>query len=70
MRYEFVTSLYFTFLQVRYIKILISKLRTLLFQAVMARRVQKYLDDLLVILDEDKLREMSNACEPAQGSGE
>ncbi|KAK3739736.1 hypothetical protein QZH41_016184, partial [Actinostola sp. cb2023] len=37
-------------------------------EAVMARRVNRYLDDLLVILDEDKLREMSNACENPQGS--
>ncbi|KXJ21462.1 Rap guanine nucleotide exchange factor 2 [Exaiptasia diaphana] len=37
-------------------------------EALMARRVNRYLDDLLVIFDEDKLREMSNACENPQGS--
>lgn len=35
----------------------------------MSRRVKQYLSGLTVIQDEEKLREMSHACEPQQGSG-
>ena len=38
-------------------------------QSMMSRRVQQYLSNLAIIEDEEKLREMSNNCEPPQGSG-
>lgn len=38
-------------------------------QSMMSRRVKQYLSNLTVIQDEEKLREMSNVCEPPQGSG-
>lgn len=38
-------------------------------ESMMSRRVKQYLSGLTVIQDEEKLREMSHACEPPQGSG-
>ena len=38
-------------------------------QSMMSRRVKQYLSNLTVIQDEENLREMSNVCEPPQGSG-
>ncbi|KAK2568320.1 Rap guanine nucleotide exchange factor 2 [Acropora cervicornis] len=37
-------------------------------ESMMSRRVKQYLSGLTVIQDEEKLREMSHACEPPQGS--
>lgn len=37
-------------------------------ESMMSRRVQQYLTNLTIIEDEEKLREMSNNCEPPQGS--
>lgn len=39
-------------------------------QSMMSRRVKQYLSSLTITQDEEKLREMSHVCEPAQGSGE
>lgn len=39
-------------------------------QSMMSRRVKQYLSNLTIIQDEEKLRDMSNVCEPPQGSGE
>ena len=36
---------------------------------MMSRRVKQYLSNLTIIQDEEKLRDMSHNCEPAQGSG-
>ena len=38
-------------------------------QSMMSRRVKQYLSNLTIIQDEEKLRDMSHICEPAQGSG-
>ena len=38
-------------------------------QSMMSRRVKQYLSNLTIIQDEEKLRDMSQVCEPAQGSG-
>lgn len=38
-------------------------------QSMMSRRVKQYLSNLTIIQDEEKLRDMSHNCEPAQGSG-
>lgn len=37
-------------------------------ESMMSRRVKQYLSNLTVIQDEENLREMSNVCEPPQGS--
>lgn len=37
-------------------------------ESMMSRRVKQYLSTLTVIQDEENLREMSNVCEPPQGS--
>ncbi|XP_068704769.1 rap guanine nucleotide exchange factor 6-like isoform X1 [Montipora foliosa] len=37
-------------------------------ESMMSRRVKQYLSGLTIIQDEEKLRDMSNACEPPQGS--
>ncbi|KAJ7381149.1 hypothetical protein OS493_004747 [Desmophyllum pertusum] len=37
-------------------------------ESMMSRRVKQYLSSLTIIQDEEKLREMSNVCEPPQGS--
>ena len=38
-------------------------------QSMMSRRVKQYLSNLTIIQDEEKLRDMSQVCEPPQGSG-
>lgn len=46
-----------------------SKCASFVTQSMMSRRVKQYLSNLTIIQDEEKLRDMSQNCEPPQGSG-